>query len=105
MGAAAQPPSIKIAAQLRRTCFPAIYMSRQIGQFFFFIGVILLVIFFASDQSENTAWGYFISGAALIALGGYLMWRNRRTDLENNRFRAYRKMRDRPKKVKKKIEE
>ncbi len=80
-------------------------MSRQIGAFFLFIGVILLVIFFASDQSENTAWGYFISGAALVALGGFLMWRKRRTDLESSRFKAYRKMRDRPKKVKKKIRE
>jgi hypothetical protein len=80
-------------------------MSRQIGEFFIFIGVILLVIFFASDQTENTSWGYFISGAALVALGGILMWHNRRTDLENSRFRAYHKMRDRPKKVKKKIRE
>jgi O-antigen/teichoic acid export membrane protein len=80
-------------------------MSRQIGEFFLFIGIVLLVIFFASDQSENTAWGYFIGGAALTALGGYLMWRNRRPDLESGRFKSYRRMRDRPKKVKKKIRE
>jgi hypothetical protein len=80
-------------------------MSRQIGEFFLFIGVILLVIFFAGDQTENTAWGYFISGAALVALGGILMWRKPRADLESSRFRGYRKMRDRPKKVKKKIRE
>jgi hypothetical protein len=80
-------------------------MSRQIGEFFLFIGIVLLVIFFASDQSENTAWGYFISGAAMIALGCYLMWRNRRPDLESSRFKSYRRMRDRPKKVKKKIRE
>jgi LPXTG-motif cell wall-anchored protein len=80
-------------------------MSRQIGQFFLFIGVILLVIFFASDQSQNTPWVYFISGAALVALGGILLWRKRGPDLESSRFRSYRKMRDRPKKVKKKIRE
>jgi hypothetical protein len=80
-------------------------MYRRIGEFFLFIGLILLVIFFASDQSQELAWGYLIIGGGLVILGGILMWRRRGPEIESNRFRTYRKLRDRPKKIKKKIEE
>jgi hypothetical protein len=80
-------------------------MYRQIGEFFLFIGLILLVIFFASDQNQERAWGYFVVGGALVVLGGIMMFRRRGPEIESTRFRSYRKLRDRPKKVKKKIEE
>jgi Na+/melibiose symporter-like transporter len=80
-------------------------MYRQIGEFFIFIGLILLVIFFASDQNQERAWGYFIVGLALVALGAIMMFRRRGPEIESSRFRTYRKLRDKPKKVKKKIEE
>ena len=75
-------------------------MTRQIGLFFSFIGVILLVIFFTSDQTENTVWGYFIAGAALVILGGALIFHNPRSDSESHRFKAYRKLRNRPRRPK-----
>lgn len=72
-------------------------MARQIGLFFLFIGVVLLVIFFASDQTDNTVWSYFIGGAVLVALGVVLMRRTSRPDSEHGRFKTYRKLRNRSK--------
>ncbi len=75
-------------------------MYRRIGEFFLFIGLILLVIFFASDQNQERVWGYFIAGGALVILGGILMWGRRGPEIESSRFKTYRRLRNRSKKGK-----
>ena len=45
----------------------------RIGQFFFFIGIILLVVFFATDQNKSFQPGFFFFGLVLSFLGVYLM--------------------------------
>jgi hypothetical protein len=63
----------------------------RIGQFFLFIGLILLVIFFFTDQAQNPSYGYFFFGAASTFLGGYLMWRYRKPGPQADRFRSLRR--------------
>ena len=52
----------------------------KIGRFLFFIGLILLVVFFAVDQSAHPTYGYFCAGVVVLLLGGLLMFvaKNRR---------------------------
>jgi hypothetical protein len=73
--------------------------KRKVGQFFLYLGLILLVIFFASDQAQHPAYGYFFAGAGLVFLGGYLMWRDRPpVEPNTERFRTLRKIREQQKK-------
>ncbi|MBN2148981.1 MAG: hypothetical protein JW726_16470 [Anaerolineales bacterium] len=65
----------------------------RIGVFFLMIGLVLLVIFFTTDQAQHPAYGFFFIGAALTFLGGYLIWRNRKPPAPTERFRTLRKMR------------
>ena len=45
----------------------------KVGQFFIFIGLILLVIFFASGQAAASGiWHIFWPALGLLFLGGYL---------------------------------
>jgi hypothetical protein len=66
----------------------------KIGKFLFFIGLILLVVFFAMDQSKHPAYGYFCVGAVTTFLGGLLMMRSQRPPAESMRFRTLRKWRN-----------
>lgn len=65
----------------------------RLGQFFLVIGLILLAIFFTTDQSSSPACGLFFFGAVLAFLGGYLIWRDLKPPPETQRFRTLRKMR------------
>jgi len=66
--------------------------KRKVGQFFLFIGLILLVIFFATDQARHPSYGYFIGGFACVFLGGFMMFRYRKPAEPNTaRFRTVRK--------------
>lgn len=65
-------------------------MSYRIGQFFAFIGLIALVIFFASDQVRQPAFGYFCGGIVLVALGIALYMRKPKQPIESARFRMFR---------------
>ena len=66
----------------------------KIGRFLFFIGLILLVVFFAMDQTEHPAYGYFCVGAVVVFLGGLLMLRGQQPPNESMRFRTLRRWRE-----------
>jgi len=66
----------------------------KIGRFFFFIGLILLVIFFAMDQAKHPSYGYFCVGVIVVILGGILMRRGRQPPAESMRFRTVRRWRE-----------
>jgi hypothetical protein len=67
---------------------------RKIGRFLLFIGLILLVVFFAVDQAKHPSYGYFCIGAVLTLLGGMLMLRGHQPPAESMRFRTVRRLRD-----------
>ncbi len=64
----------------------------KIGRFLFFIGVILLVVFFAMDQAKSPAYGYFCIGVIAVILGGTLMMRGFKAPDESARFRTLRQV-------------
>jgi hypothetical protein len=66
----------------------------KIGRFLFFIGLILLVVFFAMDQSKHPAYGYFCAGVIVVFLGGMLMLRGQQPPNESMRFRTLRRWRE-----------
>jgi hypothetical protein len=65
-------------------------MIRQLGHFFLFIGVILLVIFFATNAANAPAYEFFCWGTPLVILGIYLLWRKRPEQQPRSRFRLLR---------------
>jgi len=69
----------------------------KIGRFFFFIGLILLVVFFAMDQAKHPAYGYFCVGVIVVLLGGILMLRGQPPPAESMRFRTLRRWREQQK--------
>lgn len=69
----------------------------KIGRFLFFIGLILLVVFFAVDQSLHPSYGYFCVGVIVVLLGGLLMLRGQPPPAESMRFRTLRKWREQQK--------
>jgi len=66
----------------------------QIGEFFLVIGVILLAVFFVTDQSRNPQFSLFFGGLLVSAAGISLMLRNREPiAAESARFRGVRRYR------------
>jgi hypothetical protein len=66
----------------------------KLGRFLFFIGVILLVVFFAVDQAKHPAYGYFCIGLIAVILGGIFMLRGQQPPAESARFRTLRRWRE-----------
>jgi Na+/melibiose symporter-like transporter len=66
----------------------------KLGKFLFFIGAILLVIFFAMDQAKHPSYGYFCLGAVAVVLGGLLLMRSQKPPDESMRFRTVRRWRE-----------
>ena len=64
----------------------------RLGQFFLVIGLVMLIVFFGTDQSQNPQYYLFFLGAPLTALGIFLYWRNRKPAEPSNRFEGFRKM-------------
>jgi sugar phosphate permease len=69
----------------------------KIGRFLLFIGLILLVIFFAVDQAKNPSYGYLCAGVFVLILGALLMWHGQSPPAESMRFRTLRKWRQQQK--------
>ena len=69
----------------------------KFGRFLFFIGLVLLVVFFAMDQAKHPAYGYFCIGAVMVFLGGILMLRGQQPPAESMRFRTMRRWREQQK--------
>jgi hypothetical protein len=65
-------------------------MSAQIGQYLLVIGLILLVIFFGTDQVNRPAYNYFCGSLIMIVIGIYLYWRDRPPAKSSGRFRLFR---------------
>lgn len=68
--------------------------KNKLGRFLFFIGLILLVIFFAVDQAKQPSYGYFCIGLVVLILGGILMLRGQQPPAESMRFRTLRRWRE-----------
>lgn len=66
----------------------------KIGRFLLFIGLILLVIFFAMDQAKHPSYAYFCIGVVVVILGGVLMVRGQQPPAESMRFRTLRRWRE-----------
>ena len=73
----------------------------QVGQFFLVLGVLLLVLYFVTNQAKSPTILYFCSGTLLLILGIYMMWLGRNPPLDRERFRMLRQMSERRKKPKK----
>jgi uncharacterized membrane protein (DUF4010 family) len=69
----------------------------RIGRFFFFIGILLLIVFFNIDQSESASVPIFFSGILLSGLGVFIIWRNWKRPPPAERFRVFRKRNKTPK--------
>ena len=70
------------------------HISRgRVGQFLLFIGIILLVVFFVSDQNTYFQPGFFFFGLIISLWGVYLIWRDLKPVGESKRFRSLRKLR------------
>lgn len=62
------------------------------GRFLFFIGLVVLVVFFAIDQAAHPTYGYFCVGIIFVLLGIGLMVRGRQPPPEESmRFRMVRR--------------
>jgi hypothetical protein len=68
----------------------------KVGQYFLFLGVLLLVIFFSTDPAAPPLIGFFVWGAVLALFGLYLIRRNWKTPQPSSRFRLLRRLRRRP---------
>jgi len=63
----------------------------RLGEFFLFIGLIVLIIFFATDQSQDPqAWLFFL-GLGMLGLGAYFIWKDWKPPAPRQRFKMFRK--------------
>jgi hypothetical protein len=69
----------------------------KLGRFFLFIGLILLVVFFAMEQAKHPSFGYFCVGVVVVILGGVLMAKGHQPPAESMRFRTLRRWREQQK--------
>ena len=62
----------------------------QVGEFFVLLGVMLLIIFFATGQVGSPVYLYFCVGVPLLGLGIFLMWTGKNPVEASKRFRIVR---------------
>ncbi len=60
----------------------------RIGQYLFILGLFFLVIFFATDQSQNLQPGFFFAGLPLTLVGASMMWKSWKPQ-KSTRFRLF----------------
>jgi hypothetical protein len=66
----------------------------RIGAFFFFIGFLALVVFFASSQARDPIYSYLCIGSLAFFGGIHMMWKYRSPPSLSDRFHSYRKYRE-----------
>jgi hypothetical protein len=69
----------------------------RVGQFFLFVGILLLVIFFSTEPGAPPLVGFFLSGIGLAILGLYMIRRAWKPPPPSGRFRFLRRLLRRPK--------
>lgn len=62
-------------------------MTWRVGQFFLTIGLVVLVLFWATGEVNQPDWSFFCGGALAVALGVLLIVRDRPPPQETGRFR------------------
>jgi hypothetical protein len=72
-------------------------MSRQIGQFFLVISLILMVLFLATLQAGSPSLYLCFSFVVLFLLAGTLLFRNRPTPGPSQRFGLFRRTKNKKK--------
>jgi hypothetical protein len=72
----------------------------KLGRFFLFIGLILLVVFFAMDQAKHPSYGFLCVGLVVVILGALLVVRGHQPPAESMRFRTLRRWRERQRQLK-----
>ena len=72
----------------------------KLGRFFLFIGLILLVVFFAMDQAKHPSYGFLCVGLVVAILGGLLVVRGHQPPAESMRFRTLRRWREQQRQLK-----
>ncbi len=72
----------------------------RIGSFLIFIGLILLVIFFAINQAAHPNYAYFCVGLLAVILGGIFLVRGHKPPAESMRFRTLRRWREQQRQMK-----
>lgn len=73
-------------------------MSGRIGQYFLFIGLITLIIYFASEQAQTPDYRFFCSGLVLFLFGAVIWWRAHEPAKDTGRFRILRQRKEKDKK-------
>jgi uncharacterized membrane protein len=67
-------------------------MAGSIGRFFLFIGIVMMMVYFATDLSESPVFTLFFAGLGLIILGIALIRKQHSPPTHSERFRLIRKL-------------
>lgn len=70
-------------------------MRWQLGQFFAFVSLLVLMVFMITGWAGSPEYSYFCSGISGLLLGLYLLWLGRNPSPPAERFRLLRGMRKR----------
>lgn len=73
-------------------------MKKQIGTYFFILGVFFLMLYAASVKADQSIPKWFLAGITLTAIGGILWRRGSQRSADERFFRTWRKLRTRKKK-------
>jgi hypothetical protein len=65
----------------------------RIGLFFLVIGLIMLVVFFVTDQSQNPEIFLFLGGLLVSFIGVLFIWKDWKPRGPSGRFRMMKRMR------------
>ncbi len=65
----------------------------RVGTFFLVIGLLMLVVFFVTDQSKNPEIFLFLGGLFVSFIGVLLIWKDWKPREQSSRFRMMRRMR------------
>ncbi|HLA99602.1 MAG TPA: hypothetical protein VJL34_14220 [Anaerolineales bacterium] len=70
-------------------------MRWQVGQFFAFVGLLVVIFFLITGWAGSPEYIYLCAGASGLLFGGYLMWLGRNLPQPAERFRLLRGVRRR----------